>query len=251
MIYEFKGGGLVAVGVPANDWRNNLVIGTVLQMVGYDEPKMVIVKNERINERYEYSGAMYKTIDLKTGGIRNYEAYTLKPLNEKKDGRIAVYITDQVLSADEIMDAIQFAKVKNFERIREVAAKDQAKAAELDRIKKDYAFLKPAEDCGKSGRVIGAANIRTELKKAFPGVKFSVRSDSFSMGNSIDIDWPGGPSRAEVEAITDKYEYGTFDSMTDCSGYKDEQFTKVYGGAKFVQTQRYEVKDSGGGETNG
>jgi hypothetical protein len=89
-----------------------------------------------------------------------------------------------------------------------------------------------------------AKGIRSELKAAFPGTKFSVRTSYFSMGNSIDISWDFGPTCAAVDAIVKKYQYGRFDSMTDCSSSEDtlvslaDGSVKVLGGAKFVQTQR-------------
>lgn len=242
-MYEIGSSGMKKISVGANDRKNNLPIGTVLQLNGYSNPKSVIIKADGIDGRFPDYGMRYQTINLESGSMQVRNAYELKWLSEKQDNRIQCYITNEVKTADEIMDAIKFVEVKKVERVREGQAKEQAKAAELDRILKEYSYLQKVEGSGKPGRVIGAVNIRAELKKVFPGVKFSVRSDSFSMGNSIDIGWTDGPTRQEVEAITDKYEYGTFDSMTDCSGYKDEQFTKVFGGAKFVQTQRRETKE--------
>ena len=98
---------------------------------------------------------------------------------------------------------------------------------------------KHLEKTGKySGRVLAARNIRTELKRAFPAVKFSVRSDSFSMGNSVDISWTDGPTSKQVEAITNKYESGTFDGMTDCYNYEGTPFKDVFGESKYVQQSR-------------
>lgn len=69
---------------------------------------------------------------------------------------------------------------------------------------------------GKSSSHAGAAAaIKTELQKAFPGIKFSVTSDSYSMGDSVHIGWEDGPTTKEVEAISGKYQYGSFNSMED------------------------------------
>lgn len=57
--------------------------------------------------------------------------------------------------------------------------------------------------------------VRQELKKHFPGVQFSVRSSSYSMGASIDISWTDGPITKAVEAITGQFEGSSFDSMQD------------------------------------
>jgi len=91
----------------------------------------------------------------------------------------------------------------------------------------------------KSPHALGAANIRRELKKAFPTVCFSVKSESYSGGNSIDISWTDGPTAAQVEKITDRYEKGSFDGMEDYYTYNREEFPRVFGGAKYVQTHRH------------
>lgn len=87
-----------------------------------------------------------------------------------------------------------------------------------------------------SGPVIAAKNIRKELKSAFPGIKFSVVSERYSMGNSININWTDGPSKKAVEAISNKYSAGYFDGMTDC--YEYTQATRKYGSSKHIFTNR-------------
>jgi len=51
-----------------------------------------------------------------------------------------------------------------------------------------------------------AAEIRGALKKAFPGVKFSVRAESFSMGSAVRIAWVDGPTTKQVEKVTSAHE---------------------------------------------
>lgn len=81
-----------------------------------------------------------------------------------------------------------------------------------------------------------AAAIKAELKSAFPSVKFSVRSESFSGGNSVDISWIDGVTDEQVRAITDKYQFGHFDGITDCYEYSNKRNDIPQ--AKFVQTAR-------------
>lgn len=89
-----------------------------------------------------------------------------------------------------------------------------------------------------------AAGLRAELKAAFPGIKFSVRTSYFSGGNSIDISWNFGPTVDAVRAISHKYQYGRFDGMTDSSWTEDTVVSlpsgevKTLGGAKFVHEDR-------------
>lgn len=236
MIYEI-GNGMKRVDVQANDPRNNLQVGQVIQLNGYSNPKYVIIKNLGMLSRF-CCGNQYECINLNDGTVTRKEAFTLKFLSEKVDGRIQSYITDEVLDADGIMDAINFRDQKEKERIAAQAAKDQATAADFDRLNREYSFLEKVDGNKKSPAAVGAANIRKELKKAFPGVKFSVTSEYFSMGNVISINYSDGPSREEVEKITDKYEKGKFDGMNDIYEYSNSQFPKIFGGAKYVQVSR-------------
>src|SRR6185369_17173636 len=77
--------------------------------------------------------------------------------------------------------------------------------------------------------------IRADLKKAFPGVKFSVRSECFSMGDAVRVSWVDGPAVAAVEAVADKYQAGDFDGSTDSYSYRSER-TAV--SVKYVTTHR-------------
>ncbi|MFH1613307.1 MAG: LPD29 domain-containing protein [bacterium] len=57
--------------------------------------------------------------------------------------------------------------------------------------------------------------IRIELKKKFPNTIFSVRSESYSGGSSIDVKWTDGPSIPKINKIIKKFEGSGFDGMTD------------------------------------
>ncbi|WP_213781620.1 LPD29 domain-containing protein [Caballeronia sp. dw_276] len=60
--------------------------------------------------------------------------------------------------------------------------------------------------------------IRQSLKEAFPGVKFSVRSSTYSGGASIDVSWTDGPNAAQVESITKGFKAAYFDGSIDYQG---------------------------------
>jgi hypothetical protein len=91
----------------------------------------------------------------------------------------------------------------------------------------------------KSRYAQAAASIKKELSAAFPGIKFSVKSKSFSMGNSVDVSWELGPTSKEVDVILDKYTEGDFDGMTDSYNYrKNDQFRASHGSAKYVHGSR-------------
>ncbi len=81
-----------------------------------------------------------------------------------------------------------------------------------------------------------AKAIKKELKKAFPTIKFSVKSSNFSMGDSVDISWNLGPHTDQVDKIVNKYQYGHFDGMTDYYEYSNKRDDIPQ--AKYVSTQR-------------
>ena len=60
--------------------------------------------------------------------------------------------------------------------------------------------------------------VRQALREAFPGVKFSVRSSTYSMGASMSVKWVDGPNTKQVESITDKFSGSYFDGMQDLKG---------------------------------
>ena len=64
--------------------------------------------------------------------------------------------------------------------------------------------------CAETAKLVRAA-----LKKKFPGVKFSVRSDVYSGGASIDVRWVLGPTTKEVDEIAGQYESASFDGSID------------------------------------
>jgi hypothetical protein len=73
-----------------------------------------------------------------------------------------------------------------------------------------------------------AKKIRAALKAAFPAVKFSVRSESYSMGSSVNISWTDGPTEKQVEKIVSAHE------SIDRDGYGEI----LSGGNRFVHCRR-------------
>lgn len=60
--------------------------------------------------------------------------------------------------------------------------------------------------------------VRAALKESFPGIKFSVRSDSYAGGASIRIRYQDGPSFKLVNAVAQAFAGGYFDGMIDYKG---------------------------------
>jgi ribosomal protein L15 len=143
-------------------------------------------------------------------------------------------IYESIATADEILDAIAQANAQ--QELAKLQEQVKAERHELERqeFRKDpkYAHLvKVGERERCSGGKLVAVNIRTELKRHFPKVKFRVTSDY----NSVNVKWENGPSPAKVKEITDKYQLGNFDGMQDMYVSSDEDsFNKVFGGCKYV-----------------
>lgn len=82
--------------------------------------------------------------------------------------------------------------------------------------------------------------VREALKKAYPSVKFSVRSSSYAGGTSIDVSWKDGPREKDVEKVAKAFEGATFDGMIDLKSYHRSMLNgqEVYFGADYVSCRR-------------
>ena len=115
-------------------------------------------------------------------------------------------------------------------------------AEERERCLKEYSFLERVADTKKTPWALCASNIRTELRRAFPAAPFSVRSNSFAGGDSVHVAWTDGPTTAQVQEVTDKYEEGSFDGMEDM--YVNRRgpgavFSGLFGGTKYLSVDRH------------
>lgn len=118
----------------------------------------------------------------------------------------------------------------------------ELKGLEEERIVAELKALYPNAKQDGSPWARAAANIRMELKARFPGQKFSVTSESYANGCSVNVRWTGGPERGEVESIANKYQLGTFDGMQDMyiddNSARANAISRVLGEAKFVFCSR-------------
>jgi len=104
-------------------------------------------------------------------------------------------------------------------------------------------ILERQSESKKSRHALAAANIRKELKHYWPKTQFSVTSESYTGGSSIRVKWIDGATKAEVEKIVYKYQYGSFNSMEDI--YENEKdFDSSYGEAKYTFCERSYTKES-------
>lgn len=78
-----------------------------------------------------------------------------------------------------------------------------------------------------SRHAMAAKAIREELKKAYPGIKFSVRSSSASMCSAVDVKTGHRftyEQQCEIYKLLKRFEMGSFDGMTDCYDYDNVNY---------------------------
>lgn len=147
-------------------------------------------------------------------------------------------IYDEIYTAEQITGALKYAADLKAKREKAEADSKVRFAKECERLKAAYPHLTPLGEDNRWSVTAAASNLRKQLKHDFPGVKFSVRSKSYTGGDSITVEWTDGPDVASVKAIGDKFEQGHFDGMTDSYEYSKSPWTETFGGTKYVFTDR-------------
>ena len=115
---------------------------------------------------------------------------------------------------------------------------------------KKYPHLVPRELFpNMSCAALAAKNLRIELKREFPGLKFKVQSENFSGGSSVrahaEVFRIDGYTDQDLRELNNKlgrlrgqFAYGNFDGMTDSYDYKSDPgiraFQDAFGSAGYV-----------------
>jgi hypothetical protein len=175
--------------------------------------------------------------------------YTITPDNYKEiisAAQIAteyleIPVVDKRITAEQEAERLRQNNLRDQQRKDQAAAKSLAMAQLVADLRKQYPWAKP-NDGKLSTAARAAANIKEELRRTFPGVTFSCKSDNYSMGNSVDVHWTDGPTSAEVDAILGKYKEGSFDGMEDIynndTSASGEAIEIVLGRSKYVHGHR-------------
>lgn len=77
--------------------------------------------------------------------------------------------------------------------------------------------------------------VRKALRAEFPGIKFSVRSKTYSGGASINVGWIDGPTIKQIDTVTGPYTGGRFDGMIDMA-YGVQSWLLPDGSAAFAHS---------------
>lgn len=144
-------------------------------------------------------------------------------------------LTDKMI---EMLKALKAVKVAEKEAEKE--AENRKYLADLAECKRKYAYLpckKTKEHAWlRTGEV--SRNLRAMLKVEFPGVKFSVSSNSYSGGDSARVKYVDGPAYGKVNRVVGKFGTKNFDGMQDLEEDCSTAFNDVAGGFSYVHLYR-------------
>lgn len=148
---------------------------------------------------------------------------------------------DQRRSAAEESERLDRMAAADAKREREASDRARQQTQHVAELRAAYPSAVGA-DSGLSTHARAAKNLKAELSAAFPGVRFSVRSDCFAGGDSVDYSWTDGPTAAQVEPIAEKYKGASFDGMQDLKTLDGSAYGRaveeVLGRADYVHGSR-------------
>lgn len=159
------------------------------------------------------------------------------------DGSPAIENEDDATPIYDAIDKLEKTAKAHQAKLQETA-KELGREQQRQAMPQEFPELETADASSLSGSKLAAKNIRTTLKREFPGIKFSIRTDY----NSVKINWTNGPTTDAVKQFTNRHESGTFDGMTDCPGWNHTNvFGQVFGECRYVFESR--KIDTGATET--
>lgn len=150
-------------------------------------------------------------------------------------GGLPWQVLDEVASPEEVSERVAASAIMQANKAAAMEERKRRHAEEVERLKTDQAFAHLQQGGDIYSGKLAAANIRKELKLAFPGMKFSVKKSTYG---SVYIRWQDGPTSQEVEAVIGKYEGGHFDGMQDLYVYQNKPWNDVFGGCKYLMCSR-------------
>ena len=185
----------------------------------------------------EYHGWIYRITDrgfeyVHCDGTRTGSDDHPTPI-EEKFGIGVYYDRSQKFEGSEealmdlVIDAKESMKNEEINKQAEQILKNEETKNNLEALRKKYHYLTEAKEPEK--------NIRTILKREFPGIKFSVRKREYS---SYSVTWIDGPTVKEVEQFTNLFDSGAFDAHEDYHSNPGTDFTSLFGGRQFQSVSR-------------
>ncbi|GGM25977.1 LPD29 domain-containing protein [Pseudomonas asuensis] len=141
-----------------------------------------------------------------------------------------------VASAEEIRRELENAQKVKADKIQLSQAAESKFNMEVQALLSDSRYMKltRADSDPYNGKA-AAANIRKQLAKTYPDVKFSVRKAS---GDAIAVQWTDGPTTSQVNTITSQYVSQRFDPDTRHHVFNRTAWSAVFGGIAHVRLTR-------------
>lgn len=151
---------------------------------------------------------------------------------DDEEGAAEVVRTDDNGLTDKRLEMLRAMKVQKEKEENEEDEKAKREFAESKaKLTKELAYLpcKITEEHKwlRVGEV--SRNLRAMLKHEFPGVKFSVRSESYSGGDSCHIEYSDGPAYDKVNKVVSRFDSKTYDGMQELEEYYHTAFHSVAG----------------------
>ncbi|HEV2664548.1 MAG TPA: LPD29 domain-containing protein [Blastocatellia bacterium] len=147
-------------------------------------------------------------------------------------------VVDGLIAAHDKMEAKKRAAEKRRQKaVRALWDGDERKLVADYRRRYPWAIAEKAEQ-EEHKRV--AKNLRLDLKRSFPKIKFSVKSNR----NSVTVEWYAGPEREEVEALAGKYqnpysyEWNYADHCIYGESPQGRAMARVFGRIRYLLCQR-------------
>jgi len=149
-------------------------------------------------------------------------------------------LTDRMI---EMLEAV--ASRKEEEEARKKKADDEEFVRSLQLCREKYGYIPCKKTDNTKYLTTGetSRNLRAILKHEFPGCRFSVRSSSYSGGDSVHVGWVDGPSLNAVRAVVDRFGSCTFDGMQDLEESFHTAFHAVAGDFSYTFCERNVDKD--------
>lgn len=157
---------------------------------------------------------------------------TVRPISKKFGIGFYYDESGELISDDIIKKSLERAEKLEDLRVKVKQRKEQEEDDLKSKLIAEYPYLTVVK--GYDHKVCGH-NIRTELKKKFSGVKFSVRYENC---DTYHISWTDGPASSEVEDVISKYQDHHSDYSGDYWDYNPSVFNKLFGGAKYITSHR-------------
>lgn len=159
-----------------------------------------------------------RAVWLRSMGSKPGDRYGLKPLRHGAEYLAALAGVVATRKAQAAAAQTEAARLKQEER---------------ERLAVEFAHLERAEYHNAGGTFV-ARNVRAELKRVFPGVKFSVKSTY----SSVRLEWTDGPTDAQVCEVVGRFDIGHSDHNTDYFYTKATAFSELFGGVQYLNTTR-------------